>query len=77
MTRTSWAAVPLREDGTERPGTMGLLTGEYVSRDNFCRYRVGRNGEAGRRYAIYKRVGDMIGWLPCGEARTDDWRSGR
>jgi hypothetical protein len=73
--RSSWAAVPLRPDGTERPGTLGTLTGEYVSRDNFCRFRIGRDGEAGVRYAVYKRGAGWDGrWLPVGDACTDDWR---
>lgn len=68
--RIRWAAIPVsnygQPDQREMLGTHGsvyvdgesvltsVLSGEYVSRDNFIRYTIDKYGTPGVVYAIYK-----------------------
>lgn len=42
-----------RTDGSEAPGTIGMLWGTYASLDNFLRFRVDKSGMPGTTYNVY------------------------
>ena len=48
-----YIAVRVREsDGRDYPGTLGMITGEYISLGNFLRYQK-RNFQDDTLYAVY------------------------
>lgn len=48
-----YIAVRVREsDGRDYPGTLGMITGEYISLENFLRYQK-RNFQDDTLYAVY------------------------
>ena len=53
-----WYAIPLRADGTESLGTIGVLTGEYKCKETFLRYRVRPHGDPGKSYQLYTKDSD-------------------
>lgn len=79
MSRNSavrYVAIPLRADGSEMLGTHGtvevngrrvgvaVLSGEYVSAANMCRFTLSRYGVKGATYAVYRAAGSWSagGW---------------
>jgi hypothetical protein len=51
---SKYLAIPLRDDGTERLGTEGVLSGQYDSTVAFLRYCVRRYAQPGTVYVIYR-----------------------
>ena len=62
--KRKYFAIPLREDGTERLGTEGVFVGEYLSHQNFLRYRVAPNATNPYGYAIYLKSSTTGNFVP-------------
>lgn len=66
MSKVRWGAIPLSDDGREMMGTHGSVTvngehvlshvvsGEYVSKENFIRFAIKPYGTPGVTYAIFR-----------------------
>lgn len=49
-----YIACPCNQDGIEKPGTIGMLSGEYVRVENMVKFMVRRHGKQNQMYNVYR-----------------------